>query len=268
MSAQSVFSSVVRGFLALTVAACAGACVAPQEEADDDGHDHGDVPEGDTADQSALTPGVRVPQSLGLNKHGVVYLTFDDGPSPYTAKILDTLKAHNAKATFFLTGANIPGREEVIKREAAEGHIVASHQQKHVQATMGDFTTWIPAEKAKIESLVPGQPHLFRYPYGAGTEAKETFLKANGYPDGGIGWDIDSLDWCYGGGGGRCTRSEVPAAYRTDPIGFTMNQIKRLGGGVVLMHDVQKITAQNLDTILDQIEAMGLKYGELPREGR
>lgn len=268
MRAHTVISSLFRGFLALTVAACAGACVA-QEEVDDDGHDHGaDSAEGDTADQSALTPGVRVPESLQLNKRGKVYLTFDDGPSVHTAKILDTLKAHNAKATFFLTGTSIPGNEDVIRREAREGHIVASHQQKHVKATMGEFTSWVPGEKATIESIVPGQPLLFRYPYGAGTDAKEAVLKSNGYKDGGIGWDIDTLDWCFGGGGGKCSRAEVPASYRSDFIGFTMDQLRRRGGGVVLMHDVQRITAQNLDAILDQIEAMGLEYAELPRQGR
>ena len=67
-----------------------------------------------------------------------------------------------------------------------------------------------------IESLVgPSNPLYFRYPYGAGTDAKEAILRANGYAHGGIGWDIDTLDWCFAAG--RCNRAP---GYESDFIGW------------------------------------------------
>ncbi|KAF1917793.1 hypothetical protein BDU57DRAFT_446034 [Ampelomyces quisqualis] len=80
-------------------------------------------------------------------KAGTVALTYDDGPqTKFTDHILDLLKSYNAKATFFITGANINKGQidikhaETIKRIAAEGHQVASH-------------TWTHLDLSKISSL-------------------------------------------------------------------------------------------------------------------
>ena len=50
------------------------------------------------------------------------FLTFDDGPSPVTSKILDILKQENVKATFFILGSNVDSRKDVVKRMYEEGH--------------------------------------------------------------------------------------------------------------------------------------------------
>ena len=68
-----------------------------------------------------------------LHRTGKYALTFDDGPHPvYTAKILDTLKANNVKATFFIITTNVNEKTfPLIKRMLDEGHIVASHGRNH-----------------------------------------------------------------------------------------------------------------------------------------
>lgn len=58
----------------------------------------------------------------------VMALTFDDGPNEETEKLLDILKEQNAKATFFLVGSLIPGREDIVKRIVEEGHDVGVHE--------------------------------------------------------------------------------------------------------------------------------------------
>jgi peptidoglycan/xylan/chitin deacetylase (PgdA/CDA1 family) len=65
-----------------------------------------------------------------LEKEGkkVMALTFDDGPNEETEKLLDILKEQNAKATFFLVGSLIPGREDTVKRIVAEGHDIGVHE--------------------------------------------------------------------------------------------------------------------------------------------
>ncbi len=57
----------------------------------------------------------------------VVSLTIDDAPSDSTEAILDVLKAHNVKATFFIIQGNVVGREHILKRIVAEGHVLGNH---------------------------------------------------------------------------------------------------------------------------------------------
>lgn len=205
--------------------------------------------------------GVAVPRSLELDKRKIVYLTFDDGPSrAHTPRILDVLARHRAKATFFLTGDNIRGNEDLLRREAAEGHIVANHQQKHVVASTAQFAQWVPFERDAIDRIVgTPQPKYFRYPYGDGTAAKEAILRREGYPDGGVGWDLDTLDWCFAGG--RCARAP---GYEGDFEGWVIAHTQSRGGGVALFHDVQNITASHLDSILTKLERLGYTFGSLP----
>jgi len=66
-------------------------------------------------------------------KNKTLVLTFDDGPgSRLTPAILDILSAHNVKATFFLLGRNIAGRESIVKRIQKEGHEICSHGYEHI----------------------------------------------------------------------------------------------------------------------------------------
>lgn len=60
-----------------------------------------------------------------------IALTFDDGPSKETEKVLDILKSYNAKATFFIWGQRIKGREEIIEKIIKEGHEIANHSYEH-----------------------------------------------------------------------------------------------------------------------------------------
>lgn len=253
------------------ISSLGAASCAPVEESEIVETTQEDQEEGDSVGVDEATAiGVRVPASLGINREHTIYLTFDDGPSGrYTPRILEILARHHAPATFFITGASIAGNEALLRREETEGHVVASHQWSHVVASTSQFNTWLPRERNALDQAL-GHPHprLFRYPYGAGNSVKEAALRAGGYPDGGIGWDFDSLDWCFGARG-TCTRSEVPSAYRSDFEGYVMNQIQRRGtGGVILFHDVQSITANHLDSILTKMEQAGFHFAALPTEGR
>jgi len=103
-----------------------------------------------------------------------IALTFDDGPcEPQTTKVLDTLKKHNVKATFFVIGKNISGNEAILKRIVSEGHSLGSHSYSH--------HFWIDMwGKKKLEEDIKhsleaiknrtGQEvKLFRPPYGVTT---------------------------------------------------------------------------------------------------
>lgn len=208
--------------------------------------------------------GANVPRSLALDKHKIAYLTFDDGPSrAYTPKILDVLKAHHAKATFFITGANIAGNEALLRRERDEGHIVGNHQWQHVKASSATFTGYVTRERELLREVVGEMPQYFRFPYGAGASWKDAILKQEGYIDGGVGWDVDSFDWDFGKDE-HSPRAFAP--FKDDYEAWVLNQLGKRGGGVILMHDIQWITAKHLDSILTRIEAAGYTFGELPRQ--
>ncbi|MFO0645972.1 MAG: polysaccharide deacetylase family protein [Polyangiales bacterium] len=242
-------------------------CMADPDSVDDIAHGDDQAAGDSVSVENAGAIGVRVPSSLGLDRRGKFYLTFDDGPSAqYTPRILATLRAHHASATFFITGANIAGNESVIRDLLAQGHNIANHQWSHVIATPAQLRTWAPREADLLDSITGRRlPRLFRYPYGSGTAEKETILRSFGYSDGGIGWDLDSLDWCFGTTG-RCDRAS--AAYRSNYVEWVVSEARRIGGGVVLMHDIQGVTARNLDTILTRMEGLGYTFGSLPTEGR
>jgi peptidoglycan/xylan/chitin deacetylase (PgdA/CDA1 family) len=228
------------------------------------------LPDNDHDGDSMLLPGGKVdatssiPRTLGLDLHKKIYLTFDDGPSgALTPQILDILKANNIQVTFFITGVNIAGHESIIAREAAEGHNVGNHQWKHVVATMDEFEPWLNEEHDALAAINPDQPLYYRYPYGAGASWKEDILKAHGYLHGGIGWNIDSMDWDYGS---DAHSDKVPAQYADDFEGWVMHQVKTTGGGVILMHDIQSITVGHLQSIIDKIRAEGFTFAQFPKQ--
>src|SRR5258708_15362928 len=64
-----------------------------------------------------------------------IALTFDDGPSEWTEPILDTLRDHGARATFFVVGGSIAGREETVRRAVREGHEIGNHTATHPDLT-------------------------------------------------------------------------------------------------------------------------------------
>ncbi|TCD10216.1 polysaccharide deacetylase family protein [Pedobacter frigidisoli] len=94
----------------------------------------------------------------------VIYLTFDDGPIPnVTDFILKTLKAFNAKATFFCIGNNIVKHPEVFERVKSDGHAIGNHTFNHLKGWKTDDKTYIE-NTLKCQTLT--KTNLFRPPYG------------------------------------------------------------------------------------------------------
>ena len=93
-----------------------------------------------------------------------VYLTFDDGPIPEaTPYILDTLKEHGVKATFFMVGDNVRKYPELLERIKEEGHQVGNHTNNHLGAFKHWTVTYI-INTFKANELI--HAHLFRPPHG------------------------------------------------------------------------------------------------------
>lgn len=104
-----------------------------------------------------------------------VYLTFDDGPSKnVTPQILDILKEHDVKATFFVLGARVDLYPDILRREFNEGHYIANHGYSHDYAKMYTnrdltFQDYVECENAIRNALgIPEyNTYLFRFPGGS-----------------------------------------------------------------------------------------------------
>ncbi|MBN2590391.1 MAG: polysaccharide deacetylase family protein [Sedimentisphaerales bacterium] len=99
-------------------------------------------------------------------------LTFDDGPSDnLTLAIMDLLDKYNAKASFFLLGRNIAGRENIVKQISVRGHDICSHGFDHLNYLK--ISPWCSIKDIKkgwdaIDSAlgIDKEKYLFRPPYG------------------------------------------------------------------------------------------------------
>jgi len=123
-------------------------------------------------------------------------LTFDDGPSAWTPAVLDLLREHEARATFFLIGARVRERPDDVHRIVAEGHEVGSHTLTHPRLTE------VSEEEARaeilggveaLEEVLGERPQLFRAPGFYANErvleiVSELSLEA-------VFADVDPQDW-------------------------------------------------------------------------
>lgn len=96
-------------------------------------------------------------------------LTFDDGPSPDTARVLDVLKRENVKATFFLCGANAERYPELVRRIRDEGHVIGNHTYSHPWLYLKSeavIAAEIDRTQDVLERVSGRRPTLFRPPFG------------------------------------------------------------------------------------------------------
>lgn len=125
-----------------------------------------------------------------------IALSFDDGPSPFTALILQTLANYNAPATFFVIGKHIKGNETILKQAVSEGHLIGNHTFTH--SFFIDFKNARGFEKElkqtsdAVYHVTGKRMKFFRPPYGVTTPHLVKAAKKSGYHI--IGWNIRSLD--------------------------------------------------------------------------
>jgi peptidoglycan-N-acetylglucosamine deacetylase len=129
-------------------------------------------------------------------KEKIIALSFDDGPTFQTEKILKVLEEFDVKASFFCIGNRIEGKEEILKEIDSKGHIIGNHSYSHgywfdfknTKAFVADLEL---ANKA-IHDVIGKTPIFFRPPYGVTTPDLARATKKLNFDV--IGWNIRSLD--------------------------------------------------------------------------
>ena len=175
-----------------------------------------------------------------------VALTFDDGPSPeHTPQVLDILRRHGARATFFLIGPRAAAHPEIVRRMRVEGHEIANHYSSKRSTLFVDEGAFM-AEVARAEAMMAplGPPKLFRPPGGVTTPANRRALERMGYR-------------CVLGSAYPFDGNGPPAAY----VRFVV--VKNLAPGtIVILHDGVRDptnTIASLDAILAAARDKGLE---------
>ena len=177
-----------------------------------------------------------------------IALTFDAAwGNEDTAQILEILKKHDVRVTFFMTGGWVESYPDDVKAILAAGHDLGNHSENHKNMSqLSDVEKKEELMKVheKVRTLTGYEMFLFRPPYGDYDNAVVNVAKENGYYT--IQWDVDSLDW---------------KDYGVDSIIKTVTQHKHLGNGsIILCHNGAKYTAKALDMLIATLKNEGYTF--------
>lgn len=180
-----------------------------------------------------------VQDEINCREVACVALTFDDGPSFYTEGLLDTLKEHNVKATFFVLGTQVRIQSETVQRMFREGHQIGNHTWDHPNLTrMSDdqIREQLQQTDNLIAQIIGESTPFMRPPYGA---YNDNVLAASGLPI--IFWSVDPLDWK--------DRDAATVAARI---------VDAPAGAIILSHDIHKSTVDAVPAIITALKSRGI----------
>ena len=179
----------------------------------------------------------------------IVALTFDDGPGPYTERLLNELKARNARATFFVLGTRVDAYPNLIRRMAEEGHVVGNHSNAHnmlhrmdllgVRNEMGKCAE-------KIEKLLGYRPCVMRCPGGNSSSTVIQYAKEAAIPI--INWSVDTRDW----------------ESRNKEAILKVAKANIKDGSIVLLHDIHQVSVEATIELMDWLIEQGYTMVTVP----
>lgn len=199
-------------------------------------------------------------QSIGQSSKKVVYLTFDDGPSPLTQEVLDVLDQYSAKATFFVTGNN-QKYNYLIKKAHDKGHTIGlhtySHDYKRVYASENAYFADLDKIGQMVKKEIGYVPTFIRFPGGSSNAVSKKYnrgimsrlvreVQARGYQY--YDWNVSSGD----------ASSKKPSASR-----IVKNSTQSHANNIVLLaHDIasKDTTVEALPQIIEHYQKLGYTF--------
>jgi peptidoglycan/xylan/chitin deacetylase (PgdA/CDA1 family) len=177
-----------------------------------------------------------------------VALTFDDGPDPaFTPRVLDILRRHGVRATFFCVGMNACAYPELVARILDEGHGVGNHTWSHPylpDLSRDEVLRQVDATGTALAKVTGTAPALIRPPYGSRTPEVLRWIAGQDLTT--VLWDVDAGDW-----------AGPPAAAITARVTTATT-----AGSIVLMHDAggdRSGTVAALPDILENLLRRGFR---------
>lgn len=184
-----------------------------------------------------------------------VYLTFDDGPSESTERILDILEQYGVKATFFVTGEEAVSHPERYQAIVDGGHTIGMHSYSHryneIYASEDNFGSDLLKLQEFIEQTTQVTPKFYRFPGGSSNTVSELpmsvfcdYLTDNG---------ITYFDW------NMSSRDAISPMRSVDEIVHNCTaELERFDNAVILLHDAanKSSTVDALPEVIEAIQAM------------
>lgn len=176
------------------------------------------------------------------NEKPMLALTFDDGPSAHTVRLLDIFEKYGGKGTFFVIGNTLDNRKDTLKRIAAEGHEIGNHSWSHRQFTnisLEEVKDQIMMTRAKIYDITGVDYTLVRPPYGACNDEIRALGKTLDVSF--VNWSVDTLDW------------------KTKNSDAVYKEIMKdaCDGAIILCHDLHKTTVDAMEKVIPDLIEKG-----------
>jgi peptidoglycan/xylan/chitin deacetylase (PgdA/CDA1 family) len=181
-----------------------------------------------------------------------IALTFDDGPGPYTPKLLDVLEREHVHATFFVVGKMLEYFAASAVREIEDGDVIGDHTQSHpelARLSAHDQREELFEQIARVEILGGRRPDLFRPPYGSFNAT--TLRQLHSLHLLMVLWSVDTGDYAQPGVATIVERALAGAH----------------GGAIILMHDAGGVRTQTIEAlprIIAQLRARGFHLVTVP----
>lgn len=184
--------------------------------------------------------------SVGGNK---ILLTFDDGPDKKnTTKVLKILAKNKVKALFFVIGNKVEKEGNIIKRILDEGHSIGNHTFSHTPKFTSASQAYVENEIIRCNKALAdigiAEPQFFRPPYGITNPRMAKAIEISGLKS--VGWNIRSLDTQF------TSKKKL------------LDRIEKIlePGGILLLHDRCKVTADSLQEIIDLCKERGFEFAK------
>ena len=172
----------------------------------------------------------------------MVAMTFDDGPSKYTAQVLDILERYGGRATFCVVGNIVDVRKDVVRRAYDLGCEIIGHSWDHrdlSKLTADEIRKELGDTSAVIQSVTGGSPKLYRPPYGAVNDTVKSVSAELGYSI--INWSVDPRDW---------------ESRDADKV-YTAVMANVSDRAIVLCHDLHGSTADAMERVIPALVSEG-----------
>ena len=198
----------------------------------------------------APAPAPAAPTPAPTTGNKVIALTFDDGPGPYTAHLLDILDQYGAKATFFLIGSKVSGQASVVRSIQARGHQLGNHSWSHPELpklSVDQIAGEIDRTNEAIRQATGVKPSILRPPYGAVNGVVLEQLRLRNMSS--ILWSVDTRDWADRNSQIVCSRAVAGAR----------------PGAVILMHDIHQTSVNAVPCILSSLKQQGYSFVTIQR---
>ncbi len=183
------------------------------------------------------------PDHVDCNQVKCVALTFDDGPTPFTDRLLHVLQSYSAKATFFLIGNKVAADPAAARRIADAGMEIGNHTWEHPNMStipLGDIASQLSKGTQAIAAATGRPPQIYRPAGGLSSDSVRASAAQQGLAE--ILWDVIPFDW-------------INDANTAATVYMLKTQIKP--GSVVLLHDTYSSTVDVVYQFLPVLIANG-----------